>query len=138
MNWIVAGLIAGLGAFIADWVLWGKVFTKGMEQLATPLSPEQMKRLMGANIPKSAGLAFAFGILLAFLYKRFAPALWVSGGGALAGMELATILWLPTIALATLGSSVWYDKARPLLWGMFWAWLIRMNVAGALVGLLAR
>src|SRR5206468_4075976 len=27
MTWIVAGLIAGVGAFFADYVMWGKVFT---------------------------------------------------------------------------------------------------------------
>jgi hypothetical protein len=64
--------------------------------------------------------------------------LWVTSGGVLAGMEFATVLWLPTIALSTLGSGVWYDKARPLLNATFWAWLIRMNVGGIVVGLLVK
>ncbi len=30
MNWI-AGLIAGVVAYLVDWVVWSKVFTKGMD-----------------------------------------------------------------------------------------------------------
>src|SRR2546422_208681 len=60
------------------------------------------------------------------------------GGGPLAGMEFATLLWLCTIALSTLGSGVWYDKVRPLLKATFWSWLVRMNVAGLIVGLLVK
>ena len=30
MNWVVAGLIAGVIAYLVDWLMWGKVFTKGM------------------------------------------------------------------------------------------------------------
>jgi hypothetical protein len=93
---------------------------------------------MGPMMAKSAALSLLFGVLLAWLYHRFMGALWVSGGGPLAGMEFATVLWLPTIALSTIGSGVWYDKARPLLNATFWAWLIRMNVAGIVVGLLVR
>jgi hypothetical protein len=65
-------------------------------------------------------------------------ALWVSGGGPLAGMEFATVLWLPTIALSTIGGGIWYDRARPLLNATFWSWLVRMNVAGLVVGLLVK
>jgi hypothetical protein len=93
---------------------------------------------MGPMMVKSALLAFAFGVILAYLYHRFMGSLWVTSGGPLAGMEFATVLWLPTIALSTLGSGVWYDKARPLLNATFWAWLIRMNVAGIVVGLLVK
>jgi hypothetical protein len=39
MNWFVAGLLAGVAAWFADYVLWSKVFTKGMEAYATPLPP---------------------------------------------------------------------------------------------------
>ena len=53
-------------------------------------------------------------------------------------MEFATVLWLPTIALSTLGTGVWYDRARPLMKATFWAWLVRMNVAGIVVGLLLK
>ncbi len=138
MNWLIAGLIAGVGAWLADFFLWTKVFTKGMEQFSTPRSPEEMKKTMAANVPKSAGLALIFGVLLAWFYVRFKGGLWVPGGGPLAGMEFATVLWLPTIALSTIGAGVWYDKVRPLYWATFWAWLIRMNVAGVLVGLLVK
>src|SRR5205823_12376307 len=45
MNWIVAGLIAGVGAFFADFVMWGKVFTgPEMRTFSTmPPTPEERK-----------------------------------------------------------------------------------------------
>jgi len=135
MSWIVAGLIAGVGAFLTDWVMWSVVFTKGMEPFSTPRSPEEMKQVMATNMPKSAVLALVFGLLLACFYARLRGGLWVQGG-PLAGMEFATLLWLPTIALSTIGGGVWYDKVRPLNKATFWAWLVRMNVAGLLVGAL--
>lgn len=138
MSWIVAGLIGGVVAWVADYVLWSKVFTKGMENLALELSPEEMKKFMGPAMLKSAALAFVFGILFAYLYQQFRSDLWVAGGGILAGMEFATVLWLPTIALQTIGSGVWYVKARGLLSATFWAWLIRMNVVGLVVALLLK
>src|SRR5881275_2050510 len=135
MNWIVAGLIGGVGAFFADFVMWGKVFTKGMEQYGTmAATPEEGKKMMAANMPKAAGLALLFGLLLACFYARLRGGLWVQGGGPLAGMEFATMLWLCTIALQTLGSGIWYDKIRALHKATFWAWLVRMNVAGLLIG----
>jgi len=112
MSWIVAGLIAGVGAYLTDWLMWGKVFTKGMESLSTPRSPEQMKTFMGPAMTKAAVLALVFGLLLACSYRRLKGGLWVQGGGPLAGMEFATLLWLCTIALSTIGSGVWYDNVR--------------------------
>ena len=138
MSWIVAGLIAGLGAYLTDWLMWGKVFTRGMDELRTPMSPEQLKTFMGPAMAKAAGLALVFGLLLACSYQRLKGGLWVQGGGPLAGMEFATLLWLSTIALSTVGSGVWYDRVRPLLKATFWAWLVRMNVAGLIVGLLIK
>src|SRR2546427_278679 len=140
MNWIVAGLIAGVGAFFADYVMWGKVFTgPEMHGFGTmPPTPEAQKKLMASNMPKAAALALIFGLLLACSYQRLKGGLWVQGGGPLAGMEFATLLWLCTIALSTLGSGVWYDKVRPLLKATFWSWLVRMNVAGLIVGLLVK
>ena len=137
MSWWLAGLIAGLVAWFADFFLWSKVFTKGMDDYATKPPAGQAVNL-GPMMVKSAVLALVFGVLLALFYRRFMGALWVQGGGALAGMEFATILWLPTIALSTLGSGVWYDRVRALLNATFWAWLIRMNVAGIVVGLLVK
>lgn len=140
MNWIVAGLIAGVGAWIADYVMWGKVFT-GPEMHAfgtMPASPEEQKKMMLPAMVKSFVLALVFGLLLGCGYERLKGGLWVSGGGPLAGMEFATLLWLSTIALATIGSGVWYDKVRPLLKATFWSWLVRMNVAGLLVGVLIK
>ena len=140
MNWILAGLLAGVGAFFSDFVMWGKVFT-GPEMHAfgtMPPTPEERKKVMLPAMVKSAALAFVFGLLLACGYQRLKGGLWVQGGGALAGMEYATLLWLSTIALSTLGSAVWYDKVRPLLKATFWSWLVRLNVAGLIVGLLVK
>ena len=138
MNWIVAGLIAGVGAFFADFVMWGKVFTKGMDAFSTPMSPEQRKTFMGPAMIKAAALALVFGLLLACSYQRLKGGLWVQGGGPLAGMEFATLLWLCIIALSTVGSGVWYDKVRPLLKATFWSWLVRLNIAGLIIGLLVK
>jgi hypothetical protein len=101
-----------------------------------PPTPEEQKKLMAANMPKSALLALGFGVLLAWFYHQLKGGLWAKGGGPLAGMEFATMLWVCTIALSTVGSGVWYDKVRPLLKATFWSWLVRMNVAGIIVGLL--
>lgn len=138
MNWVVAGLIAGVVAYLVDWVMWGKVFTKGMEEFAAPLTPEEMKKFMGPAMAKSAVLALVFGLLFAWFYGRFRACLWVQGGGFLAGMEFGTVLWLPTILLSTLGGSVWWTRVRPLHRATAWAWLVRMNAAGIAVGLLMK
>ena len=103
MSWWLAGLIAGVAAYFADYFMWGKVFTKGMDLFVTP-PPAGQPLNMGPMLGKSAVLSLIFGVLLAWLYRRFMLALWVQGGGPLAGMEFATVLWLPTIALSTLGS----------------------------------
>ncbi|HJQ67274.1 MAG TPA: hypothetical protein VJ816_12900 [Gemmatimonadales bacterium] len=137
MNWWLAGLIGGVVGWFADYFLWGKVFTKGMENQVTPLPAGQTMN-MGPMMVKSFLLAAAFGLIFSYLYGRFSPSLWVMGGGPLAGMEFATVLWLPTIALSTVGTGVWYDRARPLMMATFWAWLIRMNIVGLVVGLLMR
>jgi len=133
----VAGLIAGVVAYLADWVLWSKVFTTGLEPFALQMSPEEMKKFMGPAMAKSAVLSLVFGVLFAWFYGRFRGALWVQSGGPLAGMEFATVLWIP-ICLAMVGSAVWYLKAKSLTMATCWAWLIRMNAAGIVVGLLMR
>lgn len=138
MNWIVAGLIAGVVAYVVDYVMWGKVFTKGFESYADQLSPEQLKAFMGPALAKSAVLALVFGLVFAWFYGRFRGALWVEGGGPLAGMEFGTVLWLPTIFLSTLGGSIWWNRVRPLHRATAWAWLARMNAAGLAVGLLMK
>lgn len=138
MNWVVAGLIAGVIAYLVDWVMWGKVFTKGMDAFITPMTPEQMKAFMGPAMAKTAVLSLLFGVLFAYLYARLRGSLWVEAGGPLAGMEFATVLWLPTILLSTLGGSIWYARVRPLHTATAWAWLARMNAAGIVVGLLMK
>lgn len=138
MDWIVPGLVAGVVAYVVDYVMWGKVFTKGFESFADPLSPEQMKAFMGPALAKSAVLALAFGLLFALFYGRFRVALWVEGGGPLAGMEFGTVLWLPTILLSSLGGGIWWTRVRTLHRATAWAWLARMNAAGIAVGLLMK
>ena len=62
MNWI-AGLVAGVVVYLADWVLWSKVFTTGMDAYVTQMSPEEMEKFMGQALAKSAVLSLAFGFL---------------------------------------------------------------------------
>ena len=133
----VAGLIAGVVAYLVDWLLWSKVFTAGMDAFVAQMSPEEMKKFMGPALAKSAVLSLLFGFLFAWFYGRFRSGLWVQSAGPLAGMEFATVLWIP-ICLAMVGSSVWYLKTKPLQMATCWAWLIRMNAAGIVVGLLMR
>jgi hypothetical protein len=138
MNLIVAGLIAGVVAWLVDWLMWGKIFTKGMDLFMMQMSPEEMKKFMPQAMVKSFLMALVFGLILSYFYVQFRSALWVQPGGPLAGMEFAAVLWLPTIALSTLGSGIWYIKARPLQMATFWAWLARMLAAGLVVGLLLK
>src|SRR5437879_13039748 len=105
MSWIVAGLIAGVGAFFSDFVMWGKVFT-GPEMRAFGTmqpTPEEGKKMMAANMPKAAALALIFGLLLAASYQRLKGALLVPAGGPLAGAEIATLVWLGKVGLSRLG-----------------------------------
>lgn len=136
-SWLVAGLIAGVVAYVVDYVMWGKVFTTGMESYADPLSPEQMKAFMGPALAKSAVIALLFGLVFAFLYGQLRTGLWVEGGGPLAGMELGTVLWLP-ILFSTLGGSIWWNRVRTLHRATMWAWLVRLNACGLVVGFLMK
>ncbi len=134
MNWIQSGLAGGLVAYVADYIMWGKVFTTGMESYRTEANLEA--RLPGM-IVQSAILALLWGLVFAFLYRHFKGHLWVPPG-PVAGMELATTLWGATILFLTAGSAVWYDKARRLLNAQGWSWLVRMNAAAAVIGVLQR
>ena len=136
-SWLVAGLITGVVVYVVDYVMWGKVFTKGMESFADQLSPEQMKAFMGPALIKSAVLSLLFGLVFAYVYARLRTALWVAGGGPLAGMEFGTVLWLP-ILFVTLGGSIWWTRVRALHRATMWAWLVRLNAAGLVVGFLMR
>ena len=40
MNWVIPGLIAGVVAYLVDWLMWSKVFTTGMDAFITPMTPE--------------------------------------------------------------------------------------------------
>lgn len=134
MSWILAGLIAGLVAWFADYFMWSKVFTTGMEAYGTM---EGAQERMGSMMVKSAVSALAWGLLFAYLYRHFMSSLWV-GPGPLAGMELATTLWLSTVVFVNIGTGIWYDKARRLLSAQVWAWLVRTNAAGIVAGLLIK
>src|SRR5947208_15276494 len=106
MTWIVAGLIAGVGAFFADYVMWGKVFTgPEMHGFGTmPPTPDERKKMMLPAMLKSGALALVFGLLRACSYERLKGGLWVQGGGPLAAMECATALWLCTHRMPTDGN----------------------------------
>ncbi|HXF96389.1 MAG TPA: hypothetical protein VNI61_09845 [Gemmatimonadales bacterium] len=135
MSWWLAGLIAGVVAYVADWVMWSKVFTKGMEAYADRPPAGQPTNLTPMLV-KAGVLALVYGVVFAFIYRHFMDHLWTSAG-VLGAMELATTLWLP-LAFACVGSNVWYTKARNLMNAQMWAWLVRMNAAGVVVGLLVR
>jgi hypothetical protein len=142
-SWIVAGLIGGVIAWLADWLMWSKVFTKGMDQYFTP-PPAGQQVQMTPMLVKSFTLALVYGVLFAALYARFKSGLWVDNPtgsrlrGALAGMEFGTVLWLPTILLANVGAGVWYDRVRTLFNATLWAWLVRVNAVGLVVGFLMK
>ena len=136
MSWWIAGLIAGVVAFLVDYVMWGKVFTKGMDAFAVMPAPGQPMN-MGPMLMKSAVLSLLFGLFLAFAYRQLMGSLWVTGGGWLAGMEFAAVLWLP-IAFQTTGGAVWYTKVKALFDATCWAWLARMLAAGLVLGLLIK
>jgi len=136
-GWIVTGLMAGVVVYVVDYVMWGKVFTKGLESFADQLSPDQMKAFMGPALAKSAVLSLLFGLVFAYVYGQLRTALWVQGGGPLAGMEFGTVLWLP-ILFATVGGSIWYTRVRALHRATMWAWLARLNAAGLVVGVLIK
>ena len=136
-SWVVAGLIAGVVMYLVDYAMWGKVLTKGLEAFADQLSPEQMKAFMGPALMKSAVLSLLFGVVFAYVYGQLRTALWVAGGGPLAGMEFGTVLWLPVL-FATVGGSIWYTRVRALHRATMWAWLARLNAAGLVVGFLMR
>jgi hypothetical protein len=133
MNWIIAGLITGVVAWVVDFVMWGKVFTKGMEGYGTR-PPEGQTVPMGPKMGASLALALVFGVIFGGLFLHFKASLWATG--VLGGMEFGSILWLPTVAFMCIGTGVWYDKARALLNAEFWSWLIRLNVAGIAASLL--
>src|SRR5438477_10599900 len=99
MNWIVAGLIAGVGAFFADCGMWGKVFTgPEMRPFSTmPPTPEAEKKMMLPAMMKSAVLALVFGLLLACGYQRRNGGLGVQVGGPRAGRACAGRVWVPTV-----------------------------------------
>jgi hypothetical protein len=133
MNWIIAGLITGVVAWVVDFIMWSKVFTKGMESYGT-MPPEGQRLPMGPKIAASLALALVFGVIFDGLFAHFKGSLWATG--VLGGMEFGSILWLPTVAFMCIGTGVWYDKARTLLNAEFWSWFIRLNAAGIAAALL--
>jgi len=70
MSWIVAGLIAGVVAYVSDWIMWSYVFNKGMDAFVNAPAPGQPMN-MGPMLAKSAVLSLVFGLLLAYFYRQF-------------------------------------------------------------------
>jgi len=134
MSWIVAGLIVGVVAWVLDFILWTKVFTKGMEAFGTRPAEGQPAG-MGPKVVGALALALVFGVFFTGVYVHVRASLWATGVPG--GMEFGSILWLP-VAFLTLGLSAWYDKVRPLLTACFWAWFIRLNVVGIAAALLVK
>jgi len=128
-------VVTAIVAYVLDYFLWTKVFTAGIRELSS-LTPEKAKGQMGSMMAKSFANTLVFGIVFALVYARLKNGLWASG--VLGGMEFGTILWFLTIAVATVGNGIWLDKIRPLAKANFWAWLIKLNVAGIVVALLIK
>lgn len=137
MSWtlIGVGVVTAIVAYMLDFVLWTKVFTAGIRELSS-LTPGKAKGQMGSMMAKSFANTLVFGIVFALVYARLKNGLWASG--VLGGMEFGTILWLLTIAVASIGNGIWLDKVRTLAKANFWAWLIKLNVAGIVVALLIK
>jgi hypothetical protein len=134
---IGAGVIIAVVAYFVDFVLWTYVFKKGFDPLTSSAgSPEQRKAAMGPMLAKEALNALAFGVIFALVYARLHGSLWAEG--VMGGMEFGTILWLPTIAAASISNGIWFDKARPLARANFWGWLIKFNVVGTVAAFLIK
>ncbi len=135
MNWTIVwvGLTAGIVAYLVDFVLWSFVFTKGMRELSS-VAPGQVR--MGPLLAKSFANALVFGLVFALSYAKLRGSLWA--GGIPGGMEFGTILWLPTIAIASVGNAIWLDRVRPVARANFWTWLIKLNAAGIVAALFIR
>ncbi len=135
MSWNIlwVGVLAGIVAYLLDFVLWSFVFTKGIRELSS-VAPGQVR--MGPLLAKSFANALVFGLVFAFSYARLRSGLWT--GGIPGGMEFGTILWLPTIAIASVGNAIWLDRVRPVAQANFWTWLIKLNAAGIVAAIFIR
>lgn len=135
---IWVGVVTAVVAYFVDFVLWTYVFTEGFGEL-TSLSyrdKEKMKAHMGPMLAKSFPNTLVFGIAFVLIYARLKNGLWA--GGLLGGMEFGTILWLPSVAVASIGNGIRFDKVCPLARANFWIWLIKLNVAGIVAALLIK
>jgi len=139
MIWTViwVGVVTGIVAYFVDFVMWTYVFTEGFgEMTSLHGDKEKLKSAMGSMLVKSFLNTLVFGIVFVLIYSRLKNSLWA--GGLLGGMEFGTILWLPTIAVASIGSGIWFDKVRPLARASFWIWLIKLNIVGIVAALLIK
>lgn len=139
MIWTIiwGGVVTAMVAYFVDFLLWSYVFTEGFGELTSLHGDkEKMKSQMGPMLAKSFLNTLLFGIVFVAIYARLRNSLWAAG--VLGGMEFGVVLWLPTIAVASIGNGIWFDKARPLARANFWIWLIKLNVAGIVVAFLIK
>ena len=139
MIWTViwVGIVTAIAAYLLDYVLWTYVFTEGIGELSSMhADKEKLKSQMPLMLAKSALNTLLFGIVFVMIYARLKDCLWARG--VLGGLEFGTILWLPTIALSSIGSNIWLDRIRAAADANFWTWLIKLNVAGVIAALLIR
>ena len=140
MSWTIiwVGVVTSIVAYFVDFILWTYVFKEGFGELTSlPYrDKEKMKAHMGPMLAKSFLNTLVFGIAFVLIYARLKNSLWASG--VLGGMEFGTVLWLPTIAVASVGNGIWFDKTRPLAKANSLSWVIKLNVAGIIAALLIK
>ena len=114
MNWIVAGVIAGLIAHVVDFVMWSFVFNKGMNDYTsmTMTTPPSMGSMM-PQLVKSLFINLFMGIVFVnvYIHLRTEPVV----HGIFGGAEFGVVLWLPTVFTQNVLTGIWFDKPRRLV-----------------------
>lgn len=129
MNWIVAGLIAGVIAHFVDFIMWTFVFNKGMQDytsmsMATPPTTAQMMPMMIKSLVINLFMGIVF--VNVYIHLRTEPVV----HGIFGGAEFGVVLWLPTIFTQNVLSGIWFDKPRRLMMASAIVMLIKLICLG--------
>jgi hypothetical protein len=129
MNWIVAGVIAGLIAHVVDFIMWTFVFNKGMnEYTSTPMTTAPSMGSMMPQIVKSLFINLFMGIVFVnvYIHLRTEPVV----HGIFGGAEFGVVLWLPTVFTQNVLSGIWFDKPRRLMMASAIVMLVKLVCLG--------